>query len=41
MYQLTAPCVTDNSSAAALKLYSRAVTSKARMALSDRRDEAI
>ena len=41
MCRLTAPCVTDNSSAAALKLCSRAVASKARNAFNDRRGDAM
>ena len=41
MCRLTAPCVTDNSSAAALKLCSRAVALKARNAFNDWQGKAI
>jgi hypothetical protein len=41
MWRLTAPCVTDNSSAAALKLRRRAVASNARNAFKERRWEML
>jgi hypothetical protein len=41
MWRLMAPCVTDNSSAAAVMLRSRATASKARRAFSDGRGGCI